>query len=227
MPIQHIFYIPAIFLLGLVFGIMINERRRGIIAKNSATATSDNDQLHHETSGNRLLQTFIIFLLMFVVTHMFEIPWGSKAVKQLLGGLEIFDKRPIFSSTEIYTKISQYPVEGLIAYKRFTYTVDIIFPLSFFAFLLTLARFVSQRITIPKYAVNVLIGLPIFWFASDLVENAVIFSILSKFPSQSEILASSLGYITTTKFGLLLLSLFIPSLLFIFSKKKAPEPIIK
>jgi hypothetical protein len=108
-----------------------------------------------------------------------------------------------------------------MAYKRFTYTIDILFPLSLLLFLFTFARFVSQRITIPKYLVNVLIGLPFFWFAFDLLENAVIFNILTKFPSQNEFLGGSLGIITAIKFGLLLLSIFTPSLLFIFAKKVA------
>ena len=226
MTIQHILYIPTIFVLGLVFGIMTNERKRGIIVKNSIATTSQNYPLQRKISGSKLFHTFIIFILVFVFTHMFEIPWGSKAVSQLLGGAEIFDKSPVFSSIGIYNRLSQFPIEGLIAYKHFTYTIDIIFPLSFFAFLLTLTRFVSQRITIPKYLANILIGLPVFWFTCDLIENAVIFIILSDFPSQSKVLASSLGYITVMKFGLLLFSIFTPSLLFIFAKK-LHEPIKK
>ena len=210
MTIQHIFYIPTIFLIGFIFGTMINN-----------ATTSQNDQLQYKTSKKRLFQTFLIFLLVFVVTHIFEIPWGSKAVSQLLGGIEIFDKKPVFSSTAIYERISLFPAEGLMAYKRFTYTIDVLFPLSFLLFLFTFARFVSQRIIIPKYLVNILIGLPFFWFAFDLLENAVIFTILTKFPSQNAVLGGSLGIITAIKFGLLLLSIFTPSLLFIFAKKVA------
>jgi hypothetical protein len=219
MTTQHIFYIPTIFILGLVFGIMFTEKKRGIIATSSMASTRQGAIVQHKTSGSKLFQTFVMFILVFVITHMFEIPWGSKAVSQALGGVEIFDKGPVFSSTEVYNRISKFPIEGLFAYKHFTYTIDIIFPLSFFAFLLTFARFVSQRIKIPKYLVNILIGLPFFWFACDLIENAVIFSLLSIYPDQSIILSSSLAYITTVKFGSLLLSIFTPSLLFIFANK--------
>jgi hypothetical protein len=219
MTIHHILYIPTIFILGIASGIIIKERIQGIIVKNSMESSSQDDQLQYKTSGSKLLQTLLIFLLVFVITHMFEIPWGSKSVSQLLGGMDIFDKRPVFSSIEIYNRLSQVPVEGLLAYKHFTYTIDILFPLSFFVFLLTLARFVSQRITIPKYIVNILIGLPFFWIACDMIENAVIFRVLSEFPDQNKALASSLGYITTLKFALLSLSVFTPSLLYIFTNK--------
>lgn len=209
MTIQHLLYIPTIFLLGFVFGTMVNK-----------LGSSPNGQLKYKTSKKQLLQAFLIFLLVFVVTHIFPIPWGSKVVSQQLGGVEIFDKSPVFSSTEVYERISLFPAEGLKAYKRFTYTIDILFPVSFFVFLFAFARFVSQRITIRKYLVNVLISLPFFWFAFDLLENAIIFTILAKFPDKHELLASSLGFITVIKFSLLLLSILTPSLLFIVANKR-------
>ena len=209
MTIQHIFYIPTIFLLGFVFGTMTKK-----------VTESQNNQLLYKTQRRKLLQTFLVFLLVFVITHIFEIPWGSKAVSQLLGGIEIFDKSPVFSSDAVYKRISLFPAEGLMAYKRFTYTIDLIFPISFFVFLFTFSRFVCQRISIPKYLENVLINLPIFWFVSDLLENAVIFYILSLFPSQNEFLGSSLGFISAIKFGLLMLSILVPSLLLLFAKKR-------
>jgi hypothetical protein len=209
MTIQHIFYIPTIFLLGFVFGTMTNK-----------VTQSQNNQLLYKTSRRKLLQTFLIFLLVFVVTHIFEIPWGSKAVSKLLGGIEIFDKSPVFFSDTVYERISLFPAEGLMAYKRFTYTIDVLFPFSFLLFLFTYARFVSQRIHIPKYLAKVLIRLSFFWFAFDMLENAVIFNMLSKFPSQNEFLGSSLGFITVIKFGLLMLSILMPSLLFIFANKR-------
>lgn len=219
MTIQHIFYIPTIFLLGVVFGTMISHRKRGVMAGASMETTHQNDRSLHQTSSSKLIQTFLVFLLVFAATHIFEIPWGPKAISQLLGDQEIFDRKPSFSGTEVYERLNLFPADGLITYKRFTYTVDIVFPLSFLIFLFTFARYVSQRIAIPKYLTTVLIALPFLWFACDLTENAVIFSILSMFPEQNEFLSGSLGYITATKFALLLISLFTPSLLFLLGKR--------
>lgn len=169
--------------------------------------------LPHRASKNRLIQTFLAFLLIFMATHMFELPWSSKAISRLIGEAEIFDKRPVFSSAEVYQTLSLFSDEALMAYKRFTYTVDLVFPLSLFVFLFTFARFVAQRITISGYLAKILVGLPIFWLASDLIENAAVFAILSEFPSQMSFLAGSLGFITIAKFGLLLFSILTPSLL--------------
>ena len=215
MTIQHLLYIPTIFLLGLVFGAMINERAKG---KMSNAIIDSNVPFRYQTSGKTLLQTFSIFLIVFVITHMFPIPFGSKVVKQLLGH-EIFDKRPVFSSAEVYERINLFSEAGVMTYKRFTYTIDVLFPASFFAFLWTFASFVSERRKISKHVRNVLIGLPIFWVASDLIENAVIFKILDCLPNQSEFLGNYLGLITALKFGLLAFSIFTPLLLILFARK--------
>lgn len=221
MTIQHIFYIPTIFLLGLVFGFILNERRPGISGVNAIATDQPDYQFQYRTSGRKLFLAFLIFLLVFIITHMFEIPWGSKSVSHLLGGQEIFDKKPVFSATEVYRRMDQFSPQGIAAYKGFTYTIDIVFPISFFTFLWTFVRFVSQRIILHKNIVAVLISLPFVWFAFDMVENAVVFHILSNFPSKSWGIAGWLGYITTMKFGLLLLSILVPSVLFILGKKKS------
>ncbi|MEQ8809793.1 MAG: hypothetical protein RIE59_12045 [Imperialibacter sp.] len=218
MTIQHLLYIPTIFLLGLVFGTMINERAKGTM---SNAVIDLNGPFRYQTSVKRLLQTFSIFLIVFVITHMFPIPFGSKVVSQLLGGHEIFDKRPVFSSAEVYECINLFSRAGVIAYKRFTYTIDVLFPASFFAFLWTFASFVSERRKISKYVRNILIGFPFFWFASDLIENVVVFKILDSFPNQSEFLGNYLGLITTLKFGLLTFSIFMPLLMMLFARKNS------
>ena len=212
MTLQHIFYIPAILLLGFIFGTIVSESKQG----NTRTASSS---LQHKISEKRLLYTFLIFILVFVITHIFEIPGGLKEINQLFNGVKIFDRNPVFSSDEVYERVRLFSTKGLLAYKRFTYTTDILFPISFFAFLLTFSRFVVSRIILSKQMTYFLTGLPYFWFSADLIENAVIFNILSAFPKQINFLGNSLGLITAAKFGLLLLSIFTPSLLFIFAKK--------
>lgn len=220
MTAQHIFYIPAIFLLGFVLGILTNDMRRGIIASGPEATINIYDQLQYKVSGKKLFLTFLIFLLVFLITHTFDIPWGVKAVGQKLGGLPLFDRQPVFSSTEVYDRVKLFPAEGLLAYKRFTYTTDILFPVSFIFFLFTFARFVAERTTTHNYLAKILIALPFSWFAFDLLENTMLFSILSKFPNQSDLLGSSLGLVTAIKFGLLLLSILTPSLLIIFGNKR-------
>ncbi|MFB9864908.1 hypothetical protein [Rufibacter immobilis] len=212
MTIHHIFYIPTIFVLGLVVGTMINSKGE----KNTVTKEAP-----YKTSAKLLLQSFLIFIIVFVITHVYEIPAGVKAVSRLLGGMDIFDKHPIFSATQVYERIESFPDAGLQTYRRFTYTIDVLFPVSLFIFLFTFVRFVSQRVAIPTYLSKAFISLPFLWLGFDLIENAVIFTILSGFPHRYYFLASSLGSITIVKFGLLFLSILTPSLFLTLGKKKS------
>ena len=55
--------------------------------------------------------------------------------------------------------------------------------------------------------------IPILWLSMDFFENAIIFNLLNKYPAKNFLLAGSLGYITITKFSLLLLSILAPTIL--------------
>lgn len=206
MTFQHLFYIPTIFLLGLIFGILLSN--------NTSTAAAEG-----KMSGKKLGLVFLIFIIVFIITHSFNVPAGSKQVSMLLGGLEIFDKKPIFGSDAVYHYIQSFPEIGIRVYKRFTYTIDVIFPLSMLLFLYTFSKFTLQRVALPKYFFKTVKQLPWIWFGFDMLENATVFYLLSEFPKQYPLVAGSLGWITVTKFVLLFLSLLLPALLLLFAKK--------
>lgn len=207
MTSAHIFYIPTIFLLGFLAGNLFNNR-----AATSASSASP-------FSGSILLGAFLVFAVVFIGTHFFEIPRSSKAVTVALNGAEIFDKKPSYSCDEVYQRISTFPPSGVYLYKQFTHTIDVLFPVSLFAFLFLLSRFVIQR-NRPRKAFKVLITLlPILWFLSDMIENSVIYYLLDEFPIRHDVLAGFLGGITISKFTLLLLSILMPVSLIAFSKK--------
>ncbi|AEI52067.1 hypothetical protein [Runella slithyformis] len=213
MTTQHVFYIPTVFLLGFVFGIIFSENKLLRSANNSDGSSPD------RMSKNKLLYTFLIFILVFIITHLFEIPWGSKQVSSLLNGQEIFDKKPLFSSDEVYTKIGTFSEEGLKVYQRFTYTVDIVFPTSFFVFLLTFAQFVAYRIKKSKLINRIITGLPTLWLITDLLENLIIYIILSNYPTRYDFLGRIIGVVSVIKFTLLFYSIITPVIFWIMSKR--------
>lgn len=206
MTFQHLFYIPTIFLLGLIFGILLSN--------NKDTAPADG-----KVSAKKLGLVFLIFLIVFVITHTFTIPAGSKQVSMLLGGQEIFDKKPIFGSDAVYHYMQSFTEIGIQVYKRFTYTIDVVFPLSMLAFLHTFSKFTLQRIKLPKYFFKIAGLLPWIWFGFDMLENVTVFYLLSEFPKQHPFIAGSLGWITVIKFVLLFLSLFVPASLLLLARK--------
>jgi len=218
MPIQHVFYIPTIFLLGVFFGFLIN-------GKNQAAANFDHENKRNhklfdkEISRQKLILSLLIFLTIFIITHAFEIPWAAKSVQKQLGGIELFDKKPVFSSEEVYLRISQFKEEGIRSYKYFTFTMDVIFPLSMFAFIFTLSRFVMQKLVVSDFLKRMLLILPIVWLSLDFLENGIVFKILHDLPIQHHVLAGGLGFVTVLKFGMLIVSFFSPLVLFVLGKK--------
>ena len=206
MTFQHLFYIPTIFLLGLIFGILLG---------NNTNTVSANGKV----SVKKLGLVFLIFLIVFIITHSFTIPSGSKQVSMLLGGLEIFDKKPIFGSDAVYHYMQSFTEIGIQVYKRFTYTIDVVFPLSMLAFLHTFSKFTLQRIKLPKYFFKIAGLLAWIWFGFDMLENATVFYLLSELPKQHPFIAGSLGWITVIKFVLLFLSLFVPASLLLLARK--------
>lgn len=215
MTLQHIFYIPTIFIVGFLVGALVSEWSHGRKPSESSAGAMDPGR---GLSGKILLATFLIFICTFIITHMFPVPYGSKMVQNALGGLEIFDKQPSFSGADVYQRLQAYSPGGLEVYKTFTYTIDIIFPASLFFFLLTLARFVIQRTLLPGYLVRTLFLLPFIWLAFDLLENSIVFTLISSLPNRHFFLADILGFVTAIKFGLLLSSLVQPVLIFVFAR---------
>lgn len=211
MTAEHIFYIPVILMLGFILGYSQNDK-------------SENRQ-NGAVSTKRLTLAFLVFLIVFIVTHAFPVPSSSKAVSFALGGVEIFDKKASYSSDEVYSRLDAFRTEGIEQYKQFTYTIDVIFPLSMLYFLLTLSRFICERRQLSAVFEKLALIVPVIWFSFDMAENIIIFSILTEYPVRLNPLAGLLGYVTFAKYSLLIISLIIPvGAFFITRKISQPNP---
>jgi len=203
MTSAHILYIPTIFLLGFLTGSLAGK----------GFNSSNNPANDSRITGKVLLNSFVIFAIVFIGTHFFDIPRSSKAVTKALNGREIFDKKPSYTSDEVYARIESFPENGRLLYQQFTYTIDILFPITLFVFLFLLSRFVIKRMALSKTSQIVLMAVPVLWLSMDFIENTIIFNLLNNFPVKNHALAGSLGYITIIKFALLLLSILAPILM--------------
>ena len=210
MSYAHILYIPTIFLLGFLGGFLVGK------GSNNSEGTSGQSRITSRT----LLGSFLIVLIVFVGTHFFEIPRSSKAVTKALNGLEIFDKKPSYTSDEVYSRLAAFPEKGRQLYKEFTYTIDVLFPLTLFTFLFLLARFAIHRNPVSRAIQIFIVALPILWISMDFIENAIIFRLLHKYPVKYDALAGMLGYITIIKFSLLLLTILVPTVLMTISNMR-------
>ncbi len=198
MTSAHFVYIPVIFLLGLFTGTLLSIKQ---------DTSRESRRGSYRVSGELLISSFVLFGFVFVGTHVLHISRSPHAVKMALNGAELFDRTPSYTSTEVYDRIASFTPAGIALYKQFTYTTDVVFPLTLLMFLTLLVWFTAERAAVKKRFRFLLISIPITWFVVDITENTIIYRLLDLLPSKNETLAGLLGYITTTKFALLILSI--------------------
>jgi hypothetical protein len=199
---EHFIFIPTIFLVGFLLGRQAADQSTGL-----------------RTRARPLAISFLIVTLVFIVTHILPYFGGVKSITLVTGGLRILDSAPAFSAEEVYGRLEAFGTIGREMYQRFTYTSDVIFPLSFLMFLFFLIRFVLQIYSGRSRLAQILYALPVVWFLSDMIENLIVYLVLDTF-SQPLRIAGVLGYVTVTKFILLGLSLLSPLSVWLYFQVK-------
>lgn len=192
---EHLFFVPFIFLLGVVAGSLVARARLGTLWPSGAPTP--------RVGIRGLVLPLVALVLLFVLTHMAGAHGGPKEVEQALGGQPIFDQRASTSATDVYARIEAFGQTGRAAYARMTFTQDLLFPLVLFVFLVQLLRFVTERAAFSPRTRRLPLLLPVAWLLSDLTENALIHELLTSYPARHESLAGALGALTYLKFTLL------------------------
>lgn len=186
----HMIFIPTIFLLGVLAGLLLTSRKTG---------------------GLPVLLTLGLALGTFGITHLTELPIGAGAVQASIGGAPLFDQSPSFSASDVLERIELFGNQGREAYLLETYTGDVLFPLTLLAFFLALGRFTTSRLQ-PTAWRHLFRVIPLAWFAVDMFENGMIHALILGYPTPSTLLAAMLGPVTSVKFVLLAVSMFGPIL---------------
>lgn len=215
MTSAHIFYIPAIFFLGFLGGAAMAN-----IFSPKESAKSD-IPLIPKIKGWVLALAFGVFAVVFVITHMVPFAGGAKSLHAMLGHQSLLDQRASATAEEVYLRLENFGEAGRAAYQHFTYSGDVIFPLSLLVLLTLLAFFVRERTSLKQSLRLVLIAVPAIWFLTDMAENSVIFYLLAQYPEQNLSVAGTLGIITNLKFGLLLGAVGLPAVFYVLLRKKA------
>lgn len=211
MPTSHLLFIPAVFLIGVL---------AGIVGVQSWTSQSSPRPTLSTATRPRVLAISIgVFLLVFLATHFAPIPGSVMSVRSSLNHQKLFDQSPTFSLEETHRRIEAFGPSGREAYRLFTFTTDLVFPLALFSFLLAFARHVGSRLTSARisWSRTVLTIAPIAWLLMDLLENATIHILLRTHPTPQTLPATLLPYFTLSKFFLLALAFALPIAAFLRS----------
>jgi hypothetical protein len=213
MPLSHLIFIPAVFLVGVLTGFVVGRHRSDAFLPHTAAA--------RRTRPTTLVLVLGMFLAILLATHVAPIPGGVRALQASVDQQKLFDQTPAFSPDEVYRRIVAYGEVGRATYQQFTFTTDLIFPLGLFLFLFVLGRFVGERVAVGKLT-RVILGVgPILWFMSDLVENGIVHFLLSTYPTRHAVPATMLAYVTVAKFFLLLVSFALPLAVYVMSLRRA------
>lgn len=201
---EHIVFVPAVFALGLLTGLLLAARRRG---------------------GATVLITLLIALAIFALTHLTSFPFGPRAVHMAAPGVSLFDQSPAFSADDVASRLTAFGAAGRALYQRLTWTGDVLFPLSLLLFFLALSRYAGHHLSAPAAGARWLSGLPMAWFVADMAENAIIFVLLANWPQGLPVLATLLAPVTVTKFLLLFASIAVPLAALVLSRLRHANPV--
>jgi hypothetical protein len=225
---EHLLFIPAIFLIGFAAGSMLTPYTIALSQKRQLgqhTTERQKAQLNR-VSGRTVLCTLLGFVVVFAATHLFSLPNTMASLGEMTGGLPLFDQRASFSAEEVYNRLTQFGLKARMIYLRFTYTADLVFPLSFLLFLSSLAAYVGERSAISQRFRYLMIALPAVWFLSDMLENTMTFALITQFPRPTNVIGGLIGYVTVAKFSLLFMALLLPLAVFsLYQRRDGSEAV--
>lgn len=168
------------------------------------------------TRPRSVLIAFSAVLIVFVVTHALNFPGSLAHLMEATGGQKILDMQASFSSAETYQRLEAMGEFGRKAYLRTVLTIDLVFPLTVFAFFTVL--FTTERLRMSPALDKALRVMPAAYLALDFIENVIILALLWHFPERLEFLGGAVGYFTRGKRIAMMLAMFLPPALFLKAK---------
>lgn len=141
---------------------------------------------------------FVLFLLDgffagFLLPLIQGIMQGDK------GGIQPLDLMFFATPNKIFAMLSEYGDYGRILYRNVELTVDIVYPIVYLFFFGLLISWLFERGFSPSHPIRKFNIVPLGAWFFDLLENIVIVTLISTFPTQITGLAWVLMILTTIK----------------------------
>jgi hypothetical protein len=169
-----------------------------------------------KSTQTKTVISFILFVLIFGVTHFAVFPGSVEYFKQVTNDQPLLDLKPEFSTQGVYERLHNLGDDGRAAYLKLVPAIDLIFPLSAFIFFLMLCRLSAEKYPHAAYARFYWV-VPLFYLLMDFMENAFVVLILVNYPNQLEPISSVVGFISVTKRVFMILSIAVPLIIILFA----------
>lgn len=165
-----------------------------------------------------LILSFVLAASVLYAVHGLKFRGSVPYFLEVTNGVHLLDVKPAFGSDRIYERFEEYGDEGRAEYRFRLFTIDLLLPLSVLWFFLLAMAKTSALVFENKKVQYGLVAIPIIYVAFDIVENTVLFYLLSEFPTRVDSLAGILPYVTLIKRVASMGSLFLPIIMLITGK---------
>ena len=176
------------------------------------------------SSGRALAIAAVVFVAVFVATHVASFPGTLAHFRAVTGGQQILDLQPAASADEVWRRLDAMGPDGRAAYRRLARVVDVAFPLAGTAFLVVLAAFAARRARASRVVAAALLALPVAYLIADAAENLVVVRLLDAFPARLDDAASILGALTRAKRGAQTAAFVAPLVALLIARARTRRP---
>jgi hypothetical protein len=170
-------------------------------------------------------KTVLFASLLFALFIILVLPRMSDYTKANIGS-ESADSSFFYDGDQLYNIAESYGEDGRSLYILLRWTFDILWPLVYFAFLLSVIVFLCKSLDVHLLSHSYI--LPFLAMAFDFLENTLVTFVMVFFPRKVLWLGSLAGFVTALKwsllyasFALIFLLLFIKLYRFLFINKNS------
>ena len=167
---------------------------------------------------HKMAAAFVVAIVVFVVVHFANFPGTVPDFRRASGGGTLLDMTPEFSEDALYARLTGYGPAGRANYAFRNVTADVALPLALLPFLFLWMRRALDRLSLGAATRALMLAMPVVYVVFDLVENAVVLSLLANYPVRMPLLSAVLPYLTVVKRAASMLAIFAPAMIFAFAR---------
>jgi hypothetical protein len=124
--------------------------------------------------------------------------FGPYSTLQTMGGRPLLEETFGYSSAEAHDLLRHLGEDGRIAYRKFQLLDGLNVLLMTVALTLSLT-YTLRRLLAPQSKIRLLVYLPVFVGACELLENVILLAMLWRFPAEASLAAALAGSVTCVK----------------------------
>jgi hypothetical protein len=133
-----------------------------------------------------------------------------------------FDLLLYYNSGQVYEMLAAYGERLRSRYIWGLFTVDLIYPFYYSIFIAMIMAALLKKVASDSRTLTVFMCLPFTVLVADLIENAMLISLLSNYPEKLPLISVLVGYVTCIKWLLFLFTMLgIVIILFAVFKQRA------